>query len=321
MDNRYYYRLLGVRENATKDQIKAAYEQRTKRLKLPDYADDPEYAARKMAELRHAYQVLTGSAAPVTKDQKRARFEKIKDALDGGEDTIKETKKEFKRNSEQERVGIKSLKSRNTEYSSRSPRTGSRTEVRLGRTADGKIAAQQVAKEPLSGKAIKNIIGVVVAAVVLLIGLVDSCMPDIYYDDSYDAAYLAEMQETIDEVSSTEFDFNSYLDDSKQEENRDQIQWEVSEEVYSALWEQSYDLANVLNIYSMSDTIEYITGDSEYYWEHDDLDCAIAFVSIMNPPSFEEIAGMEDLYNKETILDYGDYMNFLYSVASMQPVE
>ena len=42
MDKSYYCRVLGVGEDASVQQIKKAYEERVKRLKSPDYADDSE---------------------------------------------------------------------------------------------------------------------------------------------------------------------------------------------------------------------------------------------------------------------------------------
>lgn len=97
MDKRYYYSILGLREGASTAQIKTAYERHMRRLGLPDYADDPEYVARKKDQIRHAYDVLVGGARPATKAQKEARFEKWKDAEDAGEDAIADIKKAFKR--------------------------------------------------------------------------------------------------------------------------------------------------------------------------------------------------------------------------------
>ena len=103
MDKKPYYRLLGLTEGATAAQIKDAYEKKMHKLRSDDYADDPEYVARKTREVRHAYSVLTGGAAPATRAQKEARFERWKDAQDGGEDAIREAKKAF-------RVGTSKLK-------------------------------------------------------------------------------------------------------------------------------------------------------------------------------------------------------------------
>ena len=97
MDKRHYYRILGLSEGATAAQIKQAYSKQMTKLKSPDYADDPEYVARKMDQIRHAYSVLVGGAAPATKAQKEARFEKWKDAEDAGEDGIEKLKRKFER--------------------------------------------------------------------------------------------------------------------------------------------------------------------------------------------------------------------------------
>ncbi len=97
MDKRYYYRILGLSEGATAAQVKQAYSKQIAKLKSPDYADDPEYVARKMDQVRHAYSVLLGGAAPATKEQREARFERRKDAEDAGEDGIEKLKRAFNR--------------------------------------------------------------------------------------------------------------------------------------------------------------------------------------------------------------------------------
>lgn len=53
MDRSFF--VLGLREDATPQQVKTAYEHRLKKYKAGDYTDDPEYAARKIAELKEAY--------------------------------------------------------------------------------------------------------------------------------------------------------------------------------------------------------------------------------------------------------------------------
>ena len=49
------FALLGLREDATKEQVKEAYGRRLAKYKSADYADDPEYVKRKIAELNEAY--------------------------------------------------------------------------------------------------------------------------------------------------------------------------------------------------------------------------------------------------------------------------
>lgn len=50
------FAILGLHENASKEQVKEAYERRLKKYKTADYADDPEYAVRKIRELKDAYE-------------------------------------------------------------------------------------------------------------------------------------------------------------------------------------------------------------------------------------------------------------------------
>ena len=91
MDKSYYYRILGVRADATAQQIKQAYEERVKRLKSPDYADDPEYADRKLKEAAEAYRVVLGGSAPSAEKQRKKSYEKLKDSMEKGE-TSRSTK-------------------------------------------------------------------------------------------------------------------------------------------------------------------------------------------------------------------------------------
>lgn len=51
-----YFSLLGLREDAGKDDVKAAYERRVRKYKSSDYDDDPEYVRKKLAELKEAYE-------------------------------------------------------------------------------------------------------------------------------------------------------------------------------------------------------------------------------------------------------------------------
>ncbi len=51
----YNYTLLGLREDATLEDAKSAYEYWKKKYKAADYDDEPEYARRKIAQLTEAY--------------------------------------------------------------------------------------------------------------------------------------------------------------------------------------------------------------------------------------------------------------------------
>lgn len=71
MDRRDAFSLLGVREDASPEQIAQAYQYRLKKYKSDDYADEPAYARRKMAELKQAYALATGQAAPALERAER----------------------------------------------------------------------------------------------------------------------------------------------------------------------------------------------------------------------------------------------------------
>ena len=71
MDKSYYCRVLGVREDASVQQIKQAYEEWVKRLKSGDYADDSEYVSRKLGEAAYAYRALLGGEVPSAKEGRK----------------------------------------------------------------------------------------------------------------------------------------------------------------------------------------------------------------------------------------------------------
>lgn len=58
-----YFSLLGLREDAGKDDVKAAYERRVQKYRASDYDDDPEYVRKKLAELKTAYEQAYRMAA------------------------------------------------------------------------------------------------------------------------------------------------------------------------------------------------------------------------------------------------------------------
>lgn len=53
------FEILGVGEDATLEQMQAAYEQKASKYKSDFYADDPAYAKKKLQELRAAYEEAT----------------------------------------------------------------------------------------------------------------------------------------------------------------------------------------------------------------------------------------------------------------------
>ena len=56
------FAILGLSEDATKEQVKQAYDLRVRKYKSSDYDDDPDYVRRKLAELKSAYDAAYSAA-------------------------------------------------------------------------------------------------------------------------------------------------------------------------------------------------------------------------------------------------------------------
>ncbi len=330
MNKGYYYRVLGLRDGASQEQIKAAYSEKCRKLKSEDYADDPEYVEKKLGEVRHAYSVLTGRSAPATKAQKEARFEKWKDALDGGEDTIEEAKKSAQ----------KAWKKAGTVFSSLGESMDDEEDSVFRKIKpEGKKTYYAPHEKQAKGerdRKIKNpivIFIIVIVAVNVISGLVTGCTAlfeeltddGIHWDISYNTDESELDQDTVNRIEEIysmpgSYDYDEGLDLSTREEYQDQVEWDVfmDSDTYNQLWGAMTDLAYGLGLYNNGDAVAYITGDADAYWENDDYFNAQQIASIMYPPDFEEVAGATNLYNDEVILNYADYLYFLRDVAERQ---
>lgn len=56
------FALLGLREDATKDEVRQAYELRVRKYRSSDYDDDPDYVRKKISELKNAYEAAYSMA-------------------------------------------------------------------------------------------------------------------------------------------------------------------------------------------------------------------------------------------------------------------
>ena len=348
MDKKPYYRLLGLTEGATAAQIKDAYEKKMHKLRSDDYADDPEYVARKTREVRHAYSVLTGGAAPATRAQKEARFERWKDAQDGGEDAIREAKKAF-------RVGTSKLKAfghdavcdLDEEAEERGSRVFRRAEAgneetgafrstggSKGRNRTGNVNRKKTYYAPHERGAkkegqnqLRNKIIAVAVVLFLGSGILNTCtqlisetvsnpMPEIQIEPAAET----EQNERIGIIQekANAIDYDSCLDFSDYEAFANQIEWKLSDDTADKLFDNTQELVWSMGLYDMESALTAITGDESFYWENDDLTNAQALAALMNPPAFEEIAGAKNGYSGEVILNYNDYLQFLCDVAEDQ---
>lgn len=76
-----YYKILGVSENADKDQLKKAFRQLAKKYH-PDRNKDDESAKNKFQEVNEAYNVLSNESSRKEYDEKRAAFNNKKSNQD-----------------------------------------------------------------------------------------------------------------------------------------------------------------------------------------------------------------------------------------------
>lgn len=316
MDRNYYYRILGLQQGATNQQIKKAFESRMARLSSPDYADDPEYVAKKMSQAKYAYSVLMGSAAPMTKAQRKKNYECYKDDIEDNRDADHFIEKHGRR-----------MKNLDASVAAASAKQ------KLKDTF-GNFAANSEIELP---KGMGKIIAAIVIAVIpLLISLTGNLMGDAFdysspepdYSVSVEAEaadkeYVTDNINAVDRVLARdmEYDFWGNLQYPATDIDAEDIEWELSDETSEELWFLNDSLAKAMGIDSVADMVTYLTGDEEFYWYSDDYAISELITGIMSAPAFSDIAGMECMYTGEVILTYADYMEFLILTAEIQTDE
>ena len=304
MDKSYYYRVLGAKEGASAQQIKQAYEERVKRLKSPDYADDPEYVARKLKEAAEAYRAVLGGSAPSAEKQRKKSYEKLKDSMEKGETSRSTKPRRTVRDASQNAA---------TDVAAQVSATGKK----LKKKADKTIGSVTDSKEA------KSVLGVIISVIIAVVGLMGSFdSDDTYtYDDS---AYIEENGQAIARIvnRSKNYDFYGHLDDSVTVP-KEKIEWDINEndELLEEMWGLNQDLSYAMGINSLAYGIEAYTGSEDYYYDATDYDMSQLLIGIMGAPHFEDVAGMMNEYRNEIILDYGSYMRFLADVAEDQTDE
>ena len=278
MDRNYYYRVLGVRSDATPAQIKAAYNSRMARLDSADFADEPEYARRKKAQATQAYKVIMGAAPAATADQKERRFEKHKDRIERMEGfDVDDEKPKFK---------------------------FSMPKIDLGRKAVATTA----------DKAKLTVAGTAITIMIAVIGLF-SAIGDLVADNDYSIDNYENLYEDIYEAQENfiYYDYYEMLDTETMEDNISDIAWDDGVAEYGGhINDLTMDVLWWVGIYEDPYVFfEYYTGIENYYGDNDDYRCATVVIEWIGAPSFEEIAGSTNLYNGEEILSLTDYMEYL----------
>ena len=284
MDRNYYYRILGVRPDATPAQIKAAYDARIARLSSADFADEPEYARRKKEQATKAYRVLMGVSPATTKAQKEARFEKRKDRI--------ERKEGFEKDDFDE---------------------GDKPKIKLSLP---KVDFGKKAVKTTADKAKLSVVGTAITILIAVIGLFSSfgdlvSVEPVYEDyGDYSSVYeqIYEAEENL-----IYYDYYENLDTRVAADNQSEIDWNDGIGEYGGdINGLTTDILWWVGIYeSPYEFYDYYTGIEGYYDDYDDYDCAMILIDWIGAPAFEEIAGSTNLYNDETILSLTDYMEYL----------
>jgi len=314
MDRKYYYRILGLQEGASAGDIKKAYELRMERLRSADYADDPEYVAKKMSQAKYAYSVLMGSAAPMTKAQRKQNYECYKDDIEDNRDSDHFTEKHGHR-----------LKKLDASVAAANAKRKLQSVFDSGESIGG--AKKSGRRSDSSGGIGKMIITIICAAIPFIvgaIGMIADNTPDVEWatPEYSEELYAESNYEAVKRIMGRKSDFDFYGTRSEGKGITDEmIEWELSDDVYNQLWGLNTELAYVLDIYDFSYAVEYLTGDPDYYWENSDLINGQELIYLMGAPYFEDVAGSVNDYTGEPILDYVDYMSYLICVAENQTDE
>ena len=354
MDRAEYYRILGIQQGASRAQIDRAYNERMKRLRSSDFADEREYADRKLRELKYAYSVVAGGAAPISEHQKLAHHARRKDDME-----IAETADSFfgnlggqaKAAAERVKQSAQSAVGHHPESSHSHRKDKVRgayqdeSQSRSRKGAGGQRLVNDVegarrGGQPLvksfdvsadGGKALKTVVGIIVLLLAIVPSMIGSCesnrYPDYTFGEAEEISTENAYDNTVYEVDQlltnkmSDYDYDGWLDYSEVSQNQETV---IDNMVYLPTEDETYTqlLAMKLGLDSAEAAVTYLSdGDDEVYWQNTDYENACLLGSaLMDAPSFEEIAGCVSLYSGEPIKDYGTYLQFLVDVANSQTI-
>ena len=313
MDRNYYYRVLGLQPGATNQQIRTAFENRLERLSSPDYADDPEYVAKKISQVKFAYSVLMGSAAPLTKAQRKNNYECYKDDIEDNRDSdhVKHMRKAGRSRNVDAQDAFGSVKQK---MQGVFKEISANSEIEIPKGMGKLLFVAAIAIIPILFTALGNVV----------VNPLIQAEPEYSISvEAEDDEYIKDNYEAVSRIMNRdmEYDFWTYLLYPDVDIDAEDIEWELSDETQSLLWGLNSELAYAMDIESVPDMLTYITGDDEAYWNNSDQLISYYIVDLMGAPGFSDIAGMQNTYSGEVILTYADYMEFLIMTAEIQTDE
>lgn len=329
MDRADAYRILGLREGATRTELKNAYEDRIRKYRTPDYQDEPEYAQRKIREVKYAYGILAGSAPPSSEKQRLEHHERRKDDIEAAETTdnaLDNIAEKIKAAAARVRADAEDFIPHDEGSHSHNPKK--RNAVKLSKVMKEKgFSAKGFKPSSIDPRTLKKLIIAFVVLISVFPTIMGACVSILIPEDySYTgtsentpAVYISDdIAETVDMLfeRSDEYDFEGWL--GARADSYDAVYATVTKTEGE---ENSFaqELALNLGIGDAESAIAYLYGDASLYEDNDDYEntCLLA-ENLMNAPTFEEVVGRQNLYRAERIWDYGSYMQFLIDVANSQ---
>lgn len=322
MDRTEAYRILGLREGATRTEMRLAYTERLRKYHTPDYQDEPEYAQRKINEAKYAYNILAGGAVPSSEKQRLEHHERRKDDMEIEEITdnpLEDIVEKLKAAAAKVKAGNfiphnEGSHSHNTKKDRHRSGDGFEREKRQY----GGASAKSFGMPQINAETVKKFMAVFVVCVSVFPTMIAFCMSN-DVQDFYDISVSDDVIEAVDALMyerAGEYDFYGHLGERKDSYT---YAYDIASESEDIDGSFAQTLAMQLGVIDSEEAIAYLCGDGSFFAPADDYEatCYLA-EGLMNAPTFEELVGMQNLYRNELIWDYGSYMRFLIDVASDQ---
>lgn len=173
-------------------------------------------------------------------------------------------------------------------------------------------AKQVVAKSPR---------GVIIAFAVIIVMVIAGIVISVAPDFAHKWATVEDIDPTVQEIEAAEalvrqldyYDYYDMLDTSVIGLNEAGVDWESGQGEYGdgETIDEMLNILYELDIYDRGEFFDYITGIEDYYYDYDDASCAEYLILWLGAPSFDTVAGSENLYEGEAILSYADYLRYL----------
>lgn len=340
MDKLQYYRILGIREDATQEQIRRAYTTRLSRLKSSDYEDEPEYAMRKMEELQNAYNMVSGSVPPAGGTARKPKGRSFEETnRKQKEHTIRE-----ERRSGESREKFRTLERDGETYAEKSRKKLSDIKARtreaaktVSTLADSTAQARRSShnRPGQSDKKQLGMMGIVLSVLLAVFPLmINACessdsYPDYDYTYDYDDAvssmdlteerqlerldWILEIKENYDYMGnlSDEADEDIFVEAAPTEDESSQYNFSMA----------VYELLNSMGVDYSWQNVDRLVGGEDYLMDHSDYQTVKAIRKAIGAPSYKKVAGKENLYRNEVITDYQMYLDFICDVLQEQTPE